>query len=162
MNSTVADVKKGQAGTPGELTGSFDMTKDSGTLFSNTCKGIFGQITDEQVYTGQEAVEVADKDEIKTGKAQIICNVSGSDTDTFDIEIVNIYPDSDDNMRDMMIKVTDKELLSLTGGIVQGMSCLLYTSMAPMCGETMLRILFRQNWAPLKMLYACEMILLLI
>ena len=39
------------------------------------------------------------------------------------MEILKVYPDDDDESnRNMMIKVTDKELLEKTGGIVQGMS----------------------------------------
>lgn len=35
---------------------------------------------------------------------------------------MKVYHDGEDASRDMMIRVVDKELLSITGGIVQGMS----------------------------------------
>ncbi len=122
MSSSVVGVKKGQEGTPGELTGSFDMTCDQGVLYQNTNSGIYGCISDPDVYEGCKALPIASKKEIKTGKATIIANVDGDRSETYDIEIIRVYPENDDSMRDMMIQVTDKGLLEKTGGIVQGMS----------------------------------------
>ena len=121
MESQVVGVKKGQSGEPGELTGEYDLTHDQGVLYQNADSGIYGKLTDESVYQEGRAVEIATKDQIKTGKAQIIANVEGGETQAYDIEIVKIYDDGDDSNRDMMIRVTDKELLEKTGGIVQGM-----------------------------------------
>ena len=39
----------------------------------------------------------------------------------YDIEILKVAPDARDG-RDMVISVTDPELIAVTGGIVQGMS----------------------------------------
>ena len=121
MESQVVGVKKGQSGEPGELTGEYDLTHAQGVLYQNADSGIYGKLTDESVYQEGRAVEIATKDQIKTGKAQIIANVEGGETQAYDIEIVKIYDDGDDSNRDMMIRVTDKELLEKTGGIVQGM-----------------------------------------
>jgi stage IV sporulation protein B len=38
------------------------------------------------------------------------------------VEILKIYPNSGKEGRNMLIKVTDPDLLQATGGIVQGMS----------------------------------------
>ena len=38
------------------------------------------------------------------------------------IQIVKVYPDSGEDCRDFLIRVTDQRLLDATGGIVQGMS----------------------------------------
>jgi len=122
MGSSVVDVKKGKSGAPGELNGAFDMTCDQGTLYANTHQGIFGRITDEAVYADEKAVEIAAGDEIRPGKATVLCNVEGTQREAFDIEIEKVYQDSGENLRDMLIRITDKELLKLTGGIVQGMS----------------------------------------
>ena len=40
----------------------------------------------------------------------------------YEVEIIKLYSATDDDTRDMMIKVTDPDLLAATGGIVQGMS----------------------------------------
>lgn len=122
MPSTVIGVKKGQEGTPGELTGSFDMTCDQGTLYYNTGSGIYGQLDNDDLYEGQEALPIVQKSEIKTGKATILANVEGEETEAYEVNILRVYPENDDSMRDMMIEVTDQKLLEKTGGIVQGMS----------------------------------------
>lgn len=122
MSSNVIGVKKGQEGTPGELTGSFDMTCDQGTLYLNTNSGIYGRIDEISVYEGQKALDTVKKSEIKTGKATILANVDGEQTESYEINILRVYPENDDSMRDMMIQVTDERLLEKTGGIVQGMS----------------------------------------
>ena len=122
MGSSVIGVKKGQEGTPGELTGSFDMSCDQGVLYRNTNSGIYGQITDSSLYEGEKALPIAKKDEIKEGAATIISNVDGKETQSYDVEIVRVYAEDDDSMRDMMIEIKDKALLEKTGGIVQGMS----------------------------------------
>ena len=48
-------------------------------------------------------------------------NVRGDTVEEFDIEIVGVVSDASDG-REMLLTVTDPELLELTGGIVQGMS----------------------------------------
>lgn len=122
MHSQVVDVKKGASGEPGELTGEYELTRDQGVLYQNANDGIFGQITDANIYEGGKALETAPKSALKTGKAQIIANVEGDTTQAYDIEIIRVYDDDDDSNRDMMIRVTDKRLIDKTGGIVQGMS----------------------------------------
>ena len=123
MPSQVAGAEKGEVGSPGELVGEYDLTRDQGVLYQNTDSGIYGKITDSSLYEGRQALETAPKSQIKEGKAQVIANVDGDDTAYYDVEILKVYPDDDDESnRNMMIKVTDKELLEKTGGIVQGMS----------------------------------------
>ena len=40
----------------------------------------------------------------------------------YDIEITKIYRNNNSDNKSMLIKVTDENLLNLTGGIIQGMS----------------------------------------
>ena len=40
----------------------------------------------------------------------------------YDIEIEKVYINNNQNNKSMLIKITDKELLEKTGGIIQGMS----------------------------------------
>ena len=68
------------------------------------------------------SVEVADRSEIKSGKAVIRCTVDGYAPEDYEIEIVKIYFQSNNNSKSMFIRVTDKRLIERTGGIVQGMS----------------------------------------
>jgi stage IV sporulation protein B len=64
---------------------------------------------------------VAKGSEVKAGAASILSNVSGDKVERFDAEIVKVYPGGNEP-RNFMIRITDERLLSLTGGIVQGMS----------------------------------------
>ncbi len=60
------------------------------------------------------------KQEIKPGKAWIYANLEGT-AKKYEIEIESLNINSTDN-KSMVISVTDRQLLTLTGGIVQGMS----------------------------------------
>ena len=64
---------------------------------------------------------VAAAEEVHPGPATILSNVEGDSVEEYDIEILQVVEDSADG-RDLVISVTDPELLSATGGIVQGMS----------------------------------------
>lgn len=121
LPATVVGVNKGQAGTPGQLKGSFDSSGFLGSLQANTSSGIFGQLESVNWADGQ-AVEVAQNSQVHTGKATILSNISGDQVEEYEIEIVKIFPDSQQDGRDYLITVTDQRLLETTGGIVQGMS----------------------------------------
>ena len=58
----------------------------------------------------------------KRGAAKIISTVDSGKPQSFDIEITHIRYRNNSSQKDIVFKVTDKELLKLTGGIVQGMS----------------------------------------
>ena len=121
LPATVAGVQKGQSGAPGQLKGVFDTSATLGLLSANTVGGVFGTVTDSRWADG-EAVEVAARDEVKTGQAVILCNIDGDRVDQFQVEIVKVFPEKANDCRDYLIKVTDPRLLETTGGIVQGMS----------------------------------------
>ncbi len=115
----VASVKRGKCGEPGQLRGEVDSGSVCGTLGKNTLRGVFGA-TD----TGWQgtAVETAAFDQIRTGAATILSTVSGDTVREYSVEILKIYPNSHRDGRNMLLRVTDPELLAATGGIVQGMS----------------------------------------
>ena len=122
LYSDVADVKKGQKGEPGELKGVFQIDRDLGSLYANTPGGVFGTLSDNSFFQETEAVEVAGRDEVHTGKAVICSNVTGDATEEYEVEIIRIFPENQQDTRNLMLKVTDARLLETTGGIVQGMS----------------------------------------
>jgi len=119
MQAEVIAVAKGEAGIPGQLQGSFDQGNVIGELTKNTINGVYGSITKSNL-TSKTAIETASRSEIKVGAATIYSNISGKEVKEYSIEITRIYPENND--RDMLITVTDPELISATGGIVQGMS----------------------------------------
>ena len=122
LYATVQDVRKGQAGAPGELHGAFEASRDLGDLYCNSASGIFGTVEDE-TFIGDlgQALPVAEASEVRTGPAVILSNVEGDNVEEYDVEILQIVSNSADG-RDLVISVTDPDLIAATGGIVQGMS----------------------------------------
>lgn len=120
LTAHVDQVKKGRRGEPGELHGTFETDRDIGTLVANTGHGIFGTLEHFDP-TGLEPVEVAAKNQVRTGKAVIYSNISGDEVKAYEVEITKLFQGATDG-RDMMVRVTDPALLAATGGIVQGMS----------------------------------------
>lgn len=117
-DAQILSVKKGKSGDPGQLKGSADAVNTLGTLLRNTPQGVFG--VTKQGWTG-ESVPVADFEDIHTGTASIRSTVSGNTAQDYSVEILKIYPEDRSDGRNFLIKVTDPTLLSVTGGIVQGM-----------------------------------------
>ena len=122
LSASVSDVKKGAAGDPGELHGTFQTDRDLGELWANTPGGIFGTLADTSLVSTDQAVPVALRSQVKVGPATILSNIAGEEVKSYDVEIVRVYPAGSHDTRDLMVKVTDPELLEATGGIVQGMS----------------------------------------
>jgi stage IV sporulation protein B len=122
LPSTVKAVKMGQAGAAGELRGDFDLDTCLGQLSANTDRGVFGTLenTDFAAAMGN-ALPVAEPSEVQNGPATILANVEGDTVKEYQVELTKLSPGADDP-RDLLITVTDPELLAATGGIVQGMS----------------------------------------
>lgn len=117
FSATLSGVTKGSDGTAGELRGSIG-TDVYGCIDINCENGVYGTLNYFELT--EELYPVATAGEIETGKAQIISTVCGNSKDFYDIEIEKINTNSEN--KNLIIKVTDDELLSITGGIVQGMS----------------------------------------
>ena len=115
----ILTVKKGCSGEPGQLMGAIASREAVGSLWANTARGVFG--TAKQNFPGQ-AIPVAGLAEIRTGPAVIRSTVDDKGVREYSVEILKIYPKSRENGRNLLLKVTDPELLKITGGIVQGMS----------------------------------------
>ena len=58
----------------------------------------------------------------KEGNAKIYCTVDKNPPQYYDVKIVKVYSNSSSVNKDLVIEVTDKDLISKTGGILQGMS----------------------------------------
>lgn len=119
MGSTVKAVKKGSAGSPGQLRGEFELTKDKGILCANTERGVFGILESGEVFRG-EAIPVASAEEVREGRAVIRANVQGDTVQEYEIEILRILDKN--GAQNLLLRVTDEALIAQTGGIVQGMS----------------------------------------
>ncbi len=120
----IVDIQKGTAGNPGEMTGMIIYSDDRilGDITDNSTRGIFGVCNSKALEMGvREPLPIGLKQEIELGMAQILCTVDGS-TRFYDVEITALHLDHDNVNRGIELTVTDPDLLSLTGGIVQGMS----------------------------------------
>ena len=115
----ITKVVKGYSGSPGELHGTFKSDMSSGTIYFNNKYGIFGEMFKPVDSSG--GIPMGLKQEIETGPATIYTTIDGNGPQEYDINIEKIdYKNS--GTKNMTIKITDKELLEKTGGIVQGMS----------------------------------------
>ncbi len=114
---TLSGLNKSSFGKVGELCGTLTGDK-SGILCLNDVTGIYGYSNTNKT----TEIPVAVKTEVKEGKANIICTVTKAEPQIYEVEIVKIYSNATSVNKDMIIKVTDEELLEKTGGIIQGMS----------------------------------------
>ena len=119
VKTTITGVKKGEKGSPGELYGFFDQETVIGELHGNTTLGVYGKLT---AAVEGESLPIALKQEIELGDAKVITPAIGGGKKEYDVRITSIVNDDKGSGRNMIIKITDPELLELTGGIVQGMS----------------------------------------
>ena len=117
--ATVDAVKKGKSGDPGQLIGSVTDSIPIAALSRNALQGVFGKA--EVPFPG-DALPTAAVSEIATGPAKIRSTVQNGSVQEYSVEIMKIYPHSGTDGRNLLLKVTDPQLLETTGGIVQGMS----------------------------------------
>lgn len=117
--ASVGGVKVGRAGEPGQLRGSVTDPEAIGSIEKNTARGIFGKT--HRPWRGK-AIPVAEREQVKTGPATILSTVSGETTREYSVEILKIYPKTRTSGRNILLRITDPDLLAVTGGIVQGMS----------------------------------------
>ena len=116
---TISGVTKGVKGTPGELRGYFTDDKAAGTLGANVPSGVYGTLNGSA--SGQ-TVQVAMKQDVQAGPVKIYTTIDGNTPKFYDAVIERIdYRDSVQS-KNLVLHVTDPQLLTQTGGIVQGMS----------------------------------------
>lgn len=92
-----------------------------GNVSINTSFGIYGNLTNSSKLSinSNEEIQVANRDEIQTGKAKILLDLENGVRQEFEIEITKIYKNNNTNNKSMLVKVTDPKLIELTGGIIQ-------------------------------------------
>ena len=123
-DAEILRIIKGEPGTPGELSGVIHRSEDErlGTVSKNTAQGIFGTVKENcKLRTGDRYYEIAFKQEVKKGKATILCEINGC-VNEYEIEIQQVDYSNKNHAKGLVLKIPDEELLELTGGIVQGMS----------------------------------------
>lgn len=116
--SYITDINKSVEGNIGEKEAISDETKEYGKVEKNTDKGVFGIY--EKDLSNKKLYELADNNEIKLGKATFLTVTSNDEIKEYSINIDGI--NQNDELKNILFSVTDEELISKTGGIVQGMS----------------------------------------
>lgn len=122
--TSIRDIQKGESGAPGGMEGIivYNNYNVLGAITKNTEVGIFGTVDRiDALFSEQEAMPAAKKEEIEDGPASIRCAVSGKIKE-YDIQITGSDYYANEVNKGLTIEVTDEELLKETGGIVQGMS----------------------------------------
>ena len=124
VTTNILDIVKGEDGKPGEIRESIDNGVTLGDISKNTAFGVYGNITNlsRLNIANSMEMEVANRSEIKTGKAEIMCELENGKTQNYEIEIQKIFTENNQDNKSMLIKVTDEDLIEKTGGIIQGMS----------------------------------------
>ena len=124
LSASILSVRKGEKGVPGELRGLFVNERSTiGKISINATSGIFGSTTKDLINPKfSEPMSIGLRNEVKEGPATIISTVGDEGPKEYSIEIVKLLQQDKSGPKSMIIKVTDEELLSKTGGIVQGMS----------------------------------------
>lgn len=118
----IAGIVKGRTDAPGELVGSIFYGGNTriGTIEKNTESGIYGSCG--SILASQlTPMQIGYKQDVRVGPAKIISSIQGS-VEEYDIKILAVYLNSRSDNKGFIIKVTDPDLIELTGGIVQGMS----------------------------------------
>ena len=124
LTSTITKIKKGEEGIPGEIRGVINDSQKIGNINLNTEFGIYGKLeeTNRLGIDTTNVLDVALKNEIKTGKATILLMLEDGIRKEYEIEIKKIYKNNTEDNKSMLIEITDSELIEKTGGIIQGMS----------------------------------------
>ena len=122
--TNIVGIQKGEKGEPGGLEGViiYRNSNKLGLIEKNTEEGIYGSIEKIETFCKNiQSIQICKKEDIKLGKASILCSVDGA-VKEYEIKIKNVDSYVKDANKGIIIEVTDEQLLELTGGIVQGMS----------------------------------------
>ena len=124
VTTNIVSIIKGEKGNPGKIQGSVETQQTIGDVYKNTEFGVFGKVSNTSVLNEDltKTVRVASRNEIKTGKATIMCTLEDNIKKEYEVEIEKIYKNNNSDNKSMVIKITDEELIEKTGGIIQGMS----------------------------------------
>lgn len=119
VGAQIVSVTKGSDGTPGELKGRFTSDKIC-NITLNRENGVYGNLTGS--VDASKLIEIALKQDVRDGAAQILCTVDGEVPELYDCKIEKRPSSYDNPTQNLQVTITDTRLIEKTGGIVQGMS----------------------------------------
>lgn len=116
----IVSVRKSSKGNVGEKVADTSSLAYVGSTIKNTKYGIYGNYNTKSKDSIE--VEIGRMDDVHLGNATILTVVNGTNVEEFNIVIHKINPSSKDGIKGIQFEIVDSKLLSITGGIVQGMS----------------------------------------
>ena len=120
LSSKVTGIDKSRNGYVGSKNATLSYKNILGSINKNTNKGLYGLYTSNIL--NNNLYEVATFDEIELGDAYILTVTNNKEIEKYKIKIIDKYKNKKDTQKSFGFEITDKKLLSKTGGIVQGMS----------------------------------------
>ena len=116
-------IKKGEKNSPGEIKSTINLSDDAIGLADTNCKyGVYGNILNKSVIDAGRTATLGGRLGVKLGDAKIYCALDNEGVKAYDVKIIKANKQNQADDKSMTIKITDKELLEKTGGIIQGMS----------------------------------------
>lgn len=119
-NSYVKRIKPSENGQPGEKVADIGSI-EIGTIYDNNNYGIYGNY-DKLLRDEQKIISTASIDEVHEGEAYFLTVLDGHTLTKCTIDITHLKKQSKPSIKGITFEITDKEVLSLTNGVVQGMS----------------------------------------
>ena len=113
----VINISKGSNGNPGEKQSTTNLSVKLGDIEANTEDGIFGNLDSSK--NSSYVTSIANRNEVKLGKATILTCIEGNKVEEFEIEITSLKKQE---LKGITFKITDERLLKKAGGVYSGMS----------------------------------------
>ena len=116
FEAKVTTFTKSINGVPGSKNANILKNKYFGTIIDNTEYGVFGKTNN----INQPSIEVGNIKDVSLGDAYIYTTDKNNEVKKYKIIISEI--DIDNKDKNYYFEIVDKDLIEMTGGIVQGMS----------------------------------------
>ena len=116
-------IKKGIPNSPGEIRSTMKLSDDAIGVADTNCKyGVYGNILNVNKLNLIDDYCLGGRMSIKPGNAKIYACIDGEGVKAYDIKIIKTNHQDNADDKSIVFRVTDKELIEKTGGIIQGMS----------------------------------------
>ena len=113
------DVIKSTENKAGRIIAEINEKSKIGYVYGDTNYGIYGKVENISVKDYMK-IKTANRYNVTKGQAYLLINLDGRGIKDYEVEITGI--DYLSNTQNIRIKVKSKELIEISGGIVQGMS----------------------------------------
>ena len=118
FKANVISITRSSNGNPGSKNAKFVEDKIYGNINKNIEEGIYGKYIGD--IDSDNLIEIASLEDVNLGEAYIYTSLDDNSVKSYKINILKKFNKS--KIKNFYFEVIDKDLLSKTGGIVQGMS----------------------------------------